>query len=96
MYGFCGESGMVSIIPYGMAWYAMQASMSIKRTWERFGSVVERLEALWTLLNAFRAFGERTRALSRLGRLGSIVSISTSMKRIWERLGAFSSVWETF
>ena len=51
---------------------------------DRFGSVVERLEALWTLLKAFRVFGERTGVLSNLGRLRSIVSIS--MKRMCKRL----------
>ena len=35
---------------------------------------MERLEALWKRLNALRGFGERMGALSRLGRLGSIIS----------------------
>ena len=69
---FCGEyGGMVSITPYGMVWYVSKHKH--KDNLGMFGSVWERLEAVWKRLNAFQGFSERMGALSRLGRLGSIV-----------------------
>ena len=58
MYAFRGEyGGMVSIIPYGMLWYASQHKH--KDVLGTFGSVGERLEALWKRFNVFRAFWDR-------------------------------------
>ena len=66
MYGVCGEyGGLVSRIPYGMVWYVSKHKH--KDNLGTFGSVVERLEVLWTLLNTSPAFWERMGALSRLG-----------------------------
>ena len=55
-----------------MVWYGMVWYVSKHKHEDNFGSVVERLEALWNRLNAFRRFSERMGAFSRLGRLGSI------------------------
>ena len=62
---------MLSIIPYGMVWYVCKHKH--KENLGTFGSVVERLEALWKRLNALRGLWERMRAFSTLGRLGSII-----------------------
>ena len=71
---------------------------------ENFGalcSVVERLEALWKRLNAFRAFRERVGSFGRPGRLGIIkpygmigmVCMCFIISRNkWERSRAFWSV----
>ena len=55
---------------YGMVWYVSEHRH--KENLGTFGSVVERLEALWKRLDAFRALRERMGAFSRLGRLASI------------------------
>ena len=55
MYGVCGVYGvMVSIIPYGMVRYVSKTKH--KDNLVTFGSIVDRVEALWKSLNAFRAF----------------------------------------
>ena len=75
-----------------------------KENLETLGSIVERLEALWKCLNAFRALRERVGSFSWLDKLGSMkpygmvcyamlcyamyVSISISRKIVWERWGA--------
>ena len=70
MCGFCGVyGGIVSIIQYDMVWYVSEHQH--KGDLGTFGSVVERLEALWKRSNAFRALRERMGAFSRLGRLRS-------------------------
>ena len=77
---------------YGMAWYVSKHKH--KENLGTLGIVVERLEALWKCLNAFRALRERVGSFSRLGRLGSIKEygmvwlIISSRKRTWERSGA--------
>ena len=72
MYVFCGVyGGMVSIIPYGMVWHVSKHKH--KDNLGKFGSVVERLEALWKRLNALRGFWGRTGAFSKLGCLGRII-----------------------
>ena len=61
---------MVSITPFGMVWYVSKHKHKEKAG--TVGIVVERVEALWKHLYAFRAFRERMRAFSTLGRQGSI------------------------
>ena len=76
MYGFCGEyGGMVSIIAYGRLWYASKHKH--KEMLGTFGSVGERIEALWKRLNAFRVLGERMGASGSIGRLGTIIPYGT-------------------
>ena len=54
-------------------WYGVVTCVSKhKESLGTLGSVVERREALWKRLNAFRAFRGRVGSFSRLGSLGSI------------------------
>ena len=67
MYVFGGEYGcMVRIIPCGMVRYVSEH----KENMRTLGSIVERLEALWKRLNAFRAFQERVGPFSWLPQAG--------------------------
>ena len=72
---------LASIIPYGMVWYVSKHKH--KDNLGTFGSVVERLEALWKRLNAFRAFWERMGAFGRLGRLVSIIPYVCMVCMVW-------------
>ena len=73
MYGFCGVyGGMVSIIWYGMVWYGAISKHRQKDNLKTSGSVLERLEAFWRCLNAFRKFWKRMGAFGRL-RLVSLI-----------------------
>ena len=63
--------------------------------------IVERVEALWKYLYAFRAFRERIGAFSTLGRLGSIKPYGTVLYAMYvckhkhkENLGTFGSILE--
>ena len=51
---------MVRLVKHGMVWYVMVCYVSKQKHRNKlgtFGSDVERLEAFWKRLNAFRAFG---------------------------------------
>ena len=82
---------------YGMIRYASKH----KENLGMLGSVVERLEALWKLLHAFRAFRERVRSFSRLGWLNSIKTygmvgyvmyVCKHKQNKWERSRVFWNV----
>ena len=63
--------GKHNLVWYGMVWYVSRHKH--KESFGTFGSVVERLEALWQRLNAFQAFWERMGAFSKPGRLARII-----------------------